>query len=127
MQIGQPGSSFRVSLRPESDLPSRTPQWCGDIGIGHWVDVLLGRQQPLVRSLRIRPLLGHEPGDVLDVEEPLLGVLAEDAAPEPQLNRPTLQRVARRPMVGVPLEPDVRVGNGPLPSLLARLSLWGEG
>src|SRR3954468_1770001 len=61
-------------------------QPCGDIGIGHWVDLLPGRDQALERGHGIRPLLTHEPGDVLDVEKPLPGVPSKDFAPQPKLD-----------------------------------------
>src|SRR4051794_16991389 len=48
--------------------------------------------QALMPGYRIRPLFCHEVGDVLAVEQPLLGVPGQDFAPEPKLDRPTFDR-----------------------------------
>jgi hypothetical protein len=41
------------------------------------------------------PLLRHEVGDVFDFEEPLLRILGLDVAPEPEWDRPPLDRSTR--------------------------------
>jgi hypothetical protein len=48
--------------------------------LGDWVDVLPGRDEPVEWGHRIRPLLGHVFGDVLDAEEPFLGVESQNVA-----------------------------------------------
>jgi hypothetical protein len=78
--VGVPSVNCGFESAPRHRTPSiasteaRHAQSCGHLKIGDRVNFFPRHEQSVVRNLRIRPLLGHEPGDILDVDQPFLGI-----------------------------------------------------